>query len=607
MKRKISSVLWAALSLTLLLFFAVGCGGTKGEIILSEERLSLNVYDDYLLTYELKDLEGTVEWSSSDAGIVSVDGGALSAKKQGVATVTAKIGEVNATCEVTVSPNQFVPALTVGETDSINLLVNGKFTLSPKVTFQGVEKEADFFYESDDETIATVSSAGEITAVADGEAIITVKSNYKWTELLETVAVTVKSSVTGVLTVGGQPVSALSLDTTDEVTVNVSTLLNGSEDESVEATWSKADDTDKITISQTGKDVRITGEKPGDAVVKLVLTKGEVSNEVELSVSVSKKAIRKDTELLIDKGSAAEGMCSVVLPDGIDVAAVIAVSDGENETEIASSDAGTNAVTFNVAEFASGEIALAFETERFRYSFDNVILADKIIKTKEDLTAFGAEMIAKTTGDKYYMLGADIDYGNGQWAAGWPTDAGRGATFAGTFNGRGHKISNINTRYGLFTTTINQSVVKNLFVSFPIVGSATGATICQTNNGTIENCMVETSVTKGEANVQFAGLAHKNNATGTIRNCVVKITSYTAYDTAKQINAIAHVNEGTISDCLAMSVCSDYLYGEIGEGLYVSADAFLAAVTSLPEENGWNQEYWSIESGLFFNNGKVIG
>ncbi|GHT25770.1 hypothetical protein FACS189430_12390 [Bacteroidia bacterium] len=43
-----------------------------------------------------------MEWSSSDSTTVSVTGGKLKAKKAGEATITAKVGEVKATCKVTV-------------------------------------------------------------------------------------------------------------------------------------------------------------------------------------------------------------------------------------------------------------------------------------------------------------------------------------------------------------------------------------------------------------------------------------------------------------------------------------------------------------------------
>jgi uncharacterized protein YjdB len=44
----------------------------------------------------------SVTWSTSDASVATVDNGVVTAKKVGAATITAKAGDKEATCEVTV-------------------------------------------------------------------------------------------------------------------------------------------------------------------------------------------------------------------------------------------------------------------------------------------------------------------------------------------------------------------------------------------------------------------------------------------------------------------------------------------------------------------------
>lgn len=50
----------------------------------------------------VKGKDQTVEWSSSDDGIATVDDGTISAKKAGIVTITAKANGVEATCQITV-------------------------------------------------------------------------------------------------------------------------------------------------------------------------------------------------------------------------------------------------------------------------------------------------------------------------------------------------------------------------------------------------------------------------------------------------------------------------------------------------------------------------
>jgi hypothetical protein len=408
------------------------------------------------------------------------------------------------------------------------------------------------------------------------------------------------------VTVNGEVLTGeFSMYTTDVITVNVKTLADGTADDTVAVEWSKADDGNLATIAQNGKDLQITANKSGSFTLKVTFAKDGGKGENEYTVTILKKVFNQSEALFIDKGGAAGGMATVLLPSAISAADVKKVSVAGVATEVSSVNASQNSVTFAVANLQSGEISLGFETELFCYAFDNTVVADMVIKNKADFTAFGQQMINKTTSDKYYVLGADIDYENGQWSAGWPNAAGQGATFAGIFDGRGFSIRNVNTRYGIFTTTIMGSVIKNTVFDLPIVGSAMGAGVVKTNNGTIENCVLKTKITKGEVNVQFAGLVHTNGATGAIKNCVVEIASYVAYDTVKKINAIAYTNKGAVSNCYAITEHSDYTYGEVTDGLYATKTAFFADVTSLAGEDGWNT-YWSLNNGKLYFNGKQV-
>ena len=100
--------------------FAFGCAGFAActpqqsgnevaatSVTLSETQLSLAVGESATLTATVLPEDATdktVTWSSSDEGVVTVSGGAVTALAEGGATITATCGSVFAECAVTVTP-----------------------------------------------------------------------------------------------------------------------------------------------------------------------------------------------------------------------------------------------------------------------------------------------------------------------------------------------------------------------------------------------------------------------------------------------------------------------------------------------------------------------
>ena len=606
MRKNLLKILMVILSISIVLGCVAGCGGAKPSITLAENAMSMVVYEDFTLTYEVKNYEGDVEWASSDDSVVSVLDGVLTAKKVGTATITASITNSSASCVVTVSESDYAPDLIVGTASQINLLPNGTYNFSPRVTYKGSNVQATFEYESNDTAVATVSSNGQVVAVDDGDAVITITANFKGTEIIETVTVVVRSTINSIITSNDEPVNdSVSLEIEGDIVLDVSTLVNGVANDQVEVEWSTEDDS--ITITQTANSVEITGVGVGTATLKATFTKGMVSVEREIAVSILKKTVNNSAEIFIDKGAVVSNVCTVVLPAEVNVNEIESVLVGEVEKQVVATSQSTNSIQFDVSEFATGEVTLKFETSTRSYTFINTTIADMVIKTKADLTAFGQAMLNKTTDGKYYVLGANIDYENGKWAAGWPDAAGDASRFGGTLDGRGYKISNFNTRRGLVYATFTGSVIKNLIIDSPIVGSAQGGVICLNNYGTIENCAIITKITKGEKVVNFAAIARHNGNTGVIKNCVAVITEYNVYDEHIDRSAIAFTNDGSVADCYSISASSyfKYLYASETAGVYFSAQSFLESVTELPEENGWNK-YWSISSTQLTFNGMKI-
>jgi uncharacterized protein YjdB len=115
----------------------------------------------------------SVTWSSSSASIATVSStGLVTAVADGTATITATSGSTNGTASVTVA----VPAsLELSDTlltfsalaDTTQLTATVKNAAGSTISAPTVS------WTTSDESVATVSSAGLVTAVADGTATIT--------------------------------------------------------------------------------------------------------------------------------------------------------------------------------------------------------------------------------------------------------------------------------------------------------------------------------------------------------------------------------------------------------------------------------------------------
>ena len=118
-----------------------------------------------------------VTWSSSSTGVVTVTNGVVTAVSVGEATitVTTEDGGKEATCTVTVGPNEVaVTGVTLDESE-IELEIDDTFTLVQTVAPENATNNS-VTWESNNPVVATVED-GVVTAVSAGTAIITVTTN----------------------------------------------------------------------------------------------------------------------------------------------------------------------------------------------------------------------------------------------------------------------------------------------------------------------------------------------------------------------------------------------------------------------------------------------
>jgi hypothetical protein len=117
-----------------------------------------------------------VTWSSSDKNVATVDStGKVTAVAMGTATITATTSDGNktASCAVTVNPAPVPVTGVILKKTTLSLPVGGSETLTAAVGPQNATDKS-VSWNSSDERVVTVDSAGKVTAVALGTATITV-------------------------------------------------------------------------------------------------------------------------------------------------------------------------------------------------------------------------------------------------------------------------------------------------------------------------------------------------------------------------------------------------------------------------------------------------
>ena len=159
------------------------------SVTLSKSELTLTEGESETITATVKPddaTDKTVSWSSSDPAVATVDGGKITAVKEGTATITAKAGDKTATCKVTVEKKVIAVESVELDKTELELTEGGSATLVATVKPDNATDKTVTWTSSDPE-IATVDG-GVVTAVKGGTATITASAGDK----TATCAVTVK-------------------------------------------------------------------------------------------------------------------------------------------------------------------------------------------------------------------------------------------------------------------------------------------------------------------------------------------------------------------------------------------------------------------------------
>ena len=287
------------------------------SIMLSSSDISLLIVQTEQISATIQPTNTTdksIIWRSDNekVAIVSPDGTVI-AKSIGVANITATNGEVSASCRVTVNPIE-ASKVTLN-VENLNLFVGQTETLSATVEPENTT-DAKIVWASDDETIATVSEDGIVTAVMVGIANITATCG----EATATCKVSVSPVLPTEITLN---ISNVTLNT--EETIGLEAIVEPENATEVALTWASSDKA-IATVDAVGN---VTAIAPGTATITV-----STSNGITSSCTITVLAKQSGIDIVNDDSMA------LVVVDGSDIVVrtraevynvtgvCIAVSDG---------------------------------------------------------------------------------------------------------------------------------------------------------------------------------------------------------------------------------------------------------------------------------------
>lgn len=227
-------------------------------------------------------------WTSSDEAVATVDGdGLVTAVGAGTAEITVSVadGNLSSSCLVTVT----VPATGLSVPDTLELVMNGENTaqLGAEATPEDAT-DVTLTYASSDESVVTVDESGLVTAVANGEADITITLTQTFpvatgeTATAETSSQPINLTATTHVTVT-TAVESISFDKTEGVltvgnTHQIKATVNPENASDQMLTWTSSDES-VATVDGSGN---VAAKAAGSATITASV--GDVSETYSLTV-----------------------------------------------------------------------------------------------------------------------------------------------------------------------------------------------------------------------------------------------------------------------------------------------------------------------------------
>ena len=340
------------------------------SITLNITDTTLRVGEDVTLTATVFPEDATdkrVEWISSDENIVSVDAfGRIIALGLGTTTITAKCGDVTASCTVTVVPIP-VEILTIN-TSRETLKVGESVTLMATVLPENAT-DRNVVWSSSDSSVATVDADGNVTALELGEAVITVTcgglSASCSIEVIPTPVEKVSLSLSSVMIGKG-----------DNTTIKATVFPETATDKTV--VWSSSDNS-IATVDDSGN---ITAVELGKATI--TASCGSVSASCEVTViSISVERISVEPTVVSIKAGETVVLNATVLPDNATDKTVKWISMNESIATVNDEGEVTGVSVGNVRVYAEcGQLSAGCAVRVLPTPVEKIVLSQTSVELK---------------------------------------------------------------------------------------------------------------------------------------------------------------------------------------------------------------------------------
>lgn len=367
MKNLITSRLTAFLCAAVMVLGLTACGAKitglflpAGAVLEKGETLQMDLRYDTETRTDADALAEAAEklelvWTSDDETVAAVDeNGLVTAVGAGETTirVSAREGELSGSCLVTVA----VTARDLVVPDTLELVLNGQNTANLNASATPEDATGvTFTYISSDESIATVDETGLVTAVANGEADITVTLTQAFpaatgeTATAETARQPVTLTATTHVTVT-TAAERIELDKTEGVLtvgsthkVKAAVLPDTATDQTL--TWTSSDES-VAAVDENGK---VTAKKAGSAVI--TASCGDVSAQYNLTVQNIKCSY-------CGKTGHTSSSCPTKAADEAAAAAAQAAAEQAQQEQAAQESRGSSAPGLNPDDYLSSQPAV---------------------------------------------------------------------------------------------------------------------------------------------------------------------------------------------------------------------------------------------------------
>ena len=259
----------------------------------------------------------SVIWASSDETIASVNtNGKVTANKTGTAVITVTTTDGGFTDSCTVSVTTRVTGITLNKNNLV--LETGKQeTLIVQIVPDDASNKT-VFWNSSNNTVATVDENGTVSAIKTGSAVISAIS--------EDGSFTAECTVTVVAAVSSVSLNKheLTLESGTAETLIASILPANAYNKSI--TWSSSNSA-VASVSSIGE---VTAVKTGTAVITVTTTDGGYTDTCVVTVFTPVKSVALNKNSLTLKKGSTERLYATVSPSNADNKAVIWTSSNEN-------------------------------------------------------------------------------------------------------------------------------------------------------------------------------------------------------------------------------------------------------------------------------------